>query len=218
MSRSLERLKSEALELPIDARAELATILIDSLDEGADAAVEAAWDDELERRMDAIDRGDAAGEPAATGCSHDFAGRFWPKPAIFHSAATAELDEAVGFYERRRPGLGTELLSAGGSNSSLRIEQNPALGARYKRSKLSAPLWFLVSHFVRSSSYSERGRGDLDHARRARLTAAGLLGAAQDPDEQRNGVLYSSRFHAIKRKGGDRADAGRLGSQRNAGR
>jgi plasmid stabilization system protein ParE len=28
------------------------------------------------------------------------------KPVVFHSAARAELDEAMGFYERRAPGLG----------------------------------------------------------------------------------------------------------------
>ena len=64
MSGSLDQLKSELLQLPMDQRAELAHILIHSLDEGADADVEAAWDAELARRMEQIERGEARGEPA----------------------------------------------------------------------------------------------------------------------------------------------------------
>ena len=64
MSGSLGQLKSELLQLPMDQRAELAHILIHSLDEGADADVEAAWDAELARRMEQIERGEARGEPA----------------------------------------------------------------------------------------------------------------------------------------------------------
>ena len=64
MSGSLDQLKSELLQLPMDQRAELAHVLIHSLDEGADADVEAAWDAELARRMEQIERGEARGEPA----------------------------------------------------------------------------------------------------------------------------------------------------------
>ena len=66
MSGSLDQLKSDLLQLPADQRAELAHVLIHSLDEGADADAEAAWDVELARRMDQIDRGEARGEPAET--------------------------------------------------------------------------------------------------------------------------------------------------------
>jgi putative addiction module component (TIGR02574 family) len=66
MSGSLDQLKSVLLQLPADQRAELAHVLIHSLDEGADADAKAAWDVELARRMDQIDRGEARGEPAET--------------------------------------------------------------------------------------------------------------------------------------------------------
>jgi putative addiction module component (TIGR02574 family) len=66
MSGSIEHLKSELLQLPTDQRAELAHVLIDSLDEDMDADVEAAWDSEVARRMEQIDRGEARGEPAET--------------------------------------------------------------------------------------------------------------------------------------------------------
>jgi len=66
MSGSIEDVKSELLQLPTDQRAELAHFLIQSLDEGTEADVEAAWDAELARRMGEIDRGEAHGEPAET--------------------------------------------------------------------------------------------------------------------------------------------------------
>jgi len=31
------------------------------------------------------------------------------KPAVIHSEARAELDQAIGFYEARKEGLGAEL-------------------------------------------------------------------------------------------------------------
>ena len=64
MSGSIDQLKSELLQLPTDQRAELAHVLIESLDEEADADVEAAWDAELARRTEQIDRREARGEPA----------------------------------------------------------------------------------------------------------------------------------------------------------
>jgi putative addiction module component (TIGR02574 family) len=66
MSGSLDQLKSDLLQLPADQRAELAHVLIHSLDDDADAGAEAAWDAELARRIDEIDRGVAQGEPAET--------------------------------------------------------------------------------------------------------------------------------------------------------
>ena len=64
MSGSMDDVKSELLQLPTDQRAELAHFLIQSLDEGTEADAEAAWDAELARRVDEIDRGEALGEPA----------------------------------------------------------------------------------------------------------------------------------------------------------
>lgn len=59
-----EKLKSELTQLPIDDRAELASFLIESLDEGADPDAEAAWDAELARRSEEIRSGKVVGVPA----------------------------------------------------------------------------------------------------------------------------------------------------------
>jgi putative addiction module component (TIGR02574 family) len=66
MSGALDQLKSDLLQLPLEQRAELAHVLIHSLDEGADPDAEAAWDAELARRIDEIDRGAAQGELTET--------------------------------------------------------------------------------------------------------------------------------------------------------
>lgn len=55
MSQPLERVASEALELPIDQRAALAHRLIASLDsemEEDPTAIELAWEEEIRRRVD----------------------------------------------------------------------------------------------------------------------------------------------------------------------
>jgi toxin ParE1/3/4 len=54
------------------------------------------------------------------------------KPVQFHSAATAELEEAIAFYEQRRSGLGHALLHAVERAVSL-IQEFPRIGAPYKR-------------------------------------------------------------------------------------
>lgn len=64
MPRLFEHLRSEALQLSANERAELALILIQSLDGGADDDAEAAWDAELSRRLNQIERGEVAGQPA----------------------------------------------------------------------------------------------------------------------------------------------------------
>jgi len=48
-----------ALVLPADERVELAERLIHSLDEAEQAAVEAAWTEEIDRRLAALDSGTA---------------------------------------------------------------------------------------------------------------------------------------------------------------
>lgn len=64
MSRPAEDLKLELSRLSARDRAELATFLIDSLDEGSDPDAEAAWDQELVRRTAEIQAGAVEGEPA----------------------------------------------------------------------------------------------------------------------------------------------------------
>jgi putative addiction module component (TIGR02574 family) len=61
MSRPLEHLEAEALELSTRERAALAPRLIASLDEGADddpTEVELAWEAEIQQRLDAYHRGE----------------------------------------------------------------------------------------------------------------------------------------------------------------
>jgi putative addiction module component (TIGR02574 family) len=61
MTRPLERLESEALELSVSDRAALAHRLIASLDEGPDddpTEVELAWEEEINRRLAAYRSGE----------------------------------------------------------------------------------------------------------------------------------------------------------------
>ncbi len=64
MTQVVDRFKVELARLSADERAELARFLIESLDEGADADAEAAWDAELDRRIEEIRSGQANGESA----------------------------------------------------------------------------------------------------------------------------------------------------------
>jgi putative addiction module component (TIGR02574 family) len=69
MAAAMEELKAELAGLTEQERAELAHFLLNSLDgagagDDADADVEAAWDAELARRADEIQRGTAVGKPA----------------------------------------------------------------------------------------------------------------------------------------------------------
>jgi putative addiction module component (TIGR02574 family) len=57
MSRDSTELLKQALTLPIAERAELAGSLIESLDNTKDESVEAAWDEEVVRRMEQLDSG-----------------------------------------------------------------------------------------------------------------------------------------------------------------
>jgi len=56
---SADRLKREALALPIDERAALAKDLLLSLDGGDEAGAEEAWVEELDRRAQAVANGTA---------------------------------------------------------------------------------------------------------------------------------------------------------------
>jgi putative addiction module component (TIGR02574 family) len=51
---SADKLRKEALALPLDERAALAKELLLSLDEGAEAGAEEAWVEELDRRAQAV--------------------------------------------------------------------------------------------------------------------------------------------------------------------
>lgn len=54
-----KRLRDEVLNLPLDVRAALAADLLDSLDGfDVEAGREAAWADEIQRRLEAWERGD----------------------------------------------------------------------------------------------------------------------------------------------------------------
>lgn len=57
MTQDVSELLKKALTLPVADRAELAGSLIESLDSTADESVEAAWDEEISRRMADLDSG-----------------------------------------------------------------------------------------------------------------------------------------------------------------
>lgn len=57
MSNSAETVLDSALKLSSEDRARLAAELIASLDGSPDAGVEAAWDSEIERRIEQADQG-----------------------------------------------------------------------------------------------------------------------------------------------------------------
>jgi putative addiction module component (TIGR02574 family) len=57
MSPETKKLLAEALRLPPEARAALAGMLLDSLDEVADSAAEEEWNREIARRLREIDDG-----------------------------------------------------------------------------------------------------------------------------------------------------------------
>lgn len=68
MSMSLQELREQMMELPPHQRVELAYELFESVDEDEldedPAAVEAAWADEIKRRVDEYDAGLVTGIPA----------------------------------------------------------------------------------------------------------------------------------------------------------
>ena len=57
MTQEAAELLKKALSLPVSERADLAGSLIESLDDTQDESVEAAWDEEVARRMADIDSG-----------------------------------------------------------------------------------------------------------------------------------------------------------------
>ena len=63
MTKGVEIVLADALRLAPDARSELAAELLASLDAPADADAEAAWNIEIERRIEAIEAGEIELEP-----------------------------------------------------------------------------------------------------------------------------------------------------------
>jgi putative addiction module component (TIGR02574 family) len=63
MARDVAELLREASELPETDRAELAARLLETLDGEPDEGVEAAWAEEIERRIRQIDSGEVATIP-----------------------------------------------------------------------------------------------------------------------------------------------------------
>lgn len=59
MATSARELYQQAMELEDEERASLAGLLLESLDTEVEEGVEAAWLEEIERRMVALDSGDA---------------------------------------------------------------------------------------------------------------------------------------------------------------
>ena len=59
MKNEVSKILEAALKLPIEARAAVAGSLIDSLDETVDENVEAAWAEEISRRVQDLDSGKA---------------------------------------------------------------------------------------------------------------------------------------------------------------
>jgi len=57
MRRGPAEILKDALELPDEARAALAGSLLDSLDEQVDEGAEAAWSEEIARRLAEVDSG-----------------------------------------------------------------------------------------------------------------------------------------------------------------
>ena len=64
MDTQAEQVLQIALSLSADDRAEIAESLIQSLDEGRAAEIEAAWSEKIKRRIEQIDKGEVQFVPA----------------------------------------------------------------------------------------------------------------------------------------------------------
>lgn len=65
MSRSVAEITAEALQLPRDDQFKLARALLENAEAQNEPAIDAAWNEEIERRIAAIDAGIAKGRPFA---------------------------------------------------------------------------------------------------------------------------------------------------------
>jgi putative addiction module component (TIGR02574 family) len=64
MNTQAEQILQSALTLPADDRVEIAESLLQSLDEDTAAEIEASWTEEIRRRIESIDKGEAKMIPA----------------------------------------------------------------------------------------------------------------------------------------------------------
>jgi putative addiction module component (TIGR02574 family) len=100
---------NEVLKLSAEARAALATKLIDSLDSELDEDVEARWSEELERRLAAIDAGACNDRPVVGGPRVD-SPWLMSRRVEFHPAAREELEAAFHWYRARDPRIAEQFL------------------------------------------------------------------------------------------------------------
>jgi len=63
MATAFEQVTREALQLPGHQRLALAGLLLELVDAGGDPEAEAAWEDEIRARIQAVDDGTAVGIP-----------------------------------------------------------------------------------------------------------------------------------------------------------
>lgn len=78
MSTTIDELLDQALSLPVESRAELTEKLLASIEGWEREEVDAAWAEEIERRIDAIDRGDGTARPASE-VLNEICGRSGPR-------------------------------------------------------------------------------------------------------------------------------------------
>jgi toxin ParE1/3/4 len=74
------------------------------------------------------------------------------KPAVFHDQAKRELEDALAWYEQRRPGLGREFQFAV-EDAIRRVCENPQAGPRFGTTRFH---YVLVRRFPYVVFYSER--------------------------------------------------------------
>jgi putative addiction module component (TIGR02574 family) len=65
MGRSFAQIADEALQLPQDEQLRLVRTLLEKHEASGDTGVEAAWEEEIERRIQMLDSGLAKGRPFA---------------------------------------------------------------------------------------------------------------------------------------------------------
>ena len=76
MSPDVSDLLKKALELPAEARAALASSLLESLDETVDASAEEEWSKEIARRIEELDSGKVKTVPWAEARREVYSQRF----------------------------------------------------------------------------------------------------------------------------------------------
>jgi toxin ParE1/3/4 len=99
MNSTIEQWKAQLTTLSQSDRAELAHFLLTSLDADGDDGVEAAWEEEVARRVDEIQQGRAIGRPVEEALL---------KPLTIHAGAQAEVQTAIAYYDSQREELGLE--------------------------------------------------------------------------------------------------------------